>query len=63
MAFHQFRSCVTPCARGAATNALSNEADIVNVQERLGHVNVSTSRLYDRRKSKPEDSPTFHVKY
>ena len=27
------------------------------------HANVSTTRLYDRRKSKPEDSPTFHVKY
>jgi hypothetical protein len=24
---------------------------------------VSTTRLYDRRKSKPEDSPTFRVKY
>ena len=27
------------------------------------HASVSTTRLYDRRKSKPEDSPTFHVKY
>jgi len=26
-------------------------------------INVSTTRLYDRRKSKPEDSPTFRVKY
>jgi hypothetical protein len=26
-------------------------------------LNVSTTRLYDRRKSKPEDSPTFRVKY
>jgi len=32
-------------------------------QEWLGHANVSTTRLYDPRKSKPEDSPTFHVKY
>ena len=45
------------------TNALSYEADIAKVQEWLGHANVSTTRLHDQRKSKPEDSPTFHVKY
>jgi integrase/recombinase XerD len=47
----------------AATNAFSNEADIAKVQEWLGHANVSTTRLYDQRKTRPEDSPTFDVKY
>ena len=55
--------CVHSLRATAATNALSNAADIAKVQEWLGHANVSTTRLYDRRKSKPEDSPTFHVKY
>jgi len=47
----------------AATNALENDADIAEVQKWLGHANISTTRLYDRRKSRPEDSPTFRVKY
>jgi len=55
--------CVHSMWPTAATKALSNEADIAKVQEWLGHANVSTTRLYDRRKGKPEDSPTFHVKY
>jgi integrase/recombinase XerD len=55
--------CVHSMRATAPTNALSNEADIAKVQECLGHANVSTTRLYDRRKSKPEDSPTFRVKY
>jgi hypothetical protein len=55
--------CVHSLRATAAANALSNEADIAKVQEWLGHANVSTTRLYDRRKTRPEDSPTFHVKY
>ena len=47
----------------AATNALEHEADISKVQKWLGHANIATTRLYDRRKSKPEDSPTFRVNY
>jgi len=47
----------------AATNALEHEADIAKVQEWLGHANISTTRLYDRRASRPEDSPTFKVEY
>lgn len=53
--------CVHSMRATAATNALSNEADIAKVQKWLGHANVSTTRLYDRRKTKPEDSPPFHV--
>ena len=55
--------CVHSLRATAATNALSHEADIAKVQEWLGHANVSTTRLYDRRKSCPEDSPTFRVRY
>jgi hypothetical protein len=32
-------------------------------QEWLGHANISTTRLYDRRKHRPEDSATFKVEY
>jgi len=47
----------------AATNALDHNADIAKVQEWLGHSNIATTRLYDRRKTRPEDSPTFKVSY
>ena len=47
----------------AATNALDHEADMAKVQEWLGHANIATTRLYDKRKSRPEDSPTFKVTY
>ena len=47
----------------AATNALDHEADISKVREWLGHANISTTRIYDRRKMRPEDSPTFKISY
>jgi site-specific recombinase XerD len=47
----------------AATNALEHGADIAKVQEWLGHANIQTTRIYDRRQTRPEDSPTFKVAY
>jgi integrase/recombinase XerD len=29
----------------------------------LGHANISTTRIYDHRRTRPEDSPTFKVAY
>ena len=47
----------------AATNALDHQADIAKVQEWLGHANIATTRIYDHRMTRPEDSPTFKVAY
>lgn len=47
----------------AATNALEHAAELADVRDWLGHSNVSTTTLYDRRKMQPEKSPTFRVKY
>lgn len=55
--------CVRSLCATAATNALEHQADIAAVQQWLGRANISTTRLYDRRQSRPEDSPTFPVRY
>ena len=47
----------------AATYALDHQADIAKVQEWLGHANIATTRIYDHRKTRPEDSPAFKVAY
>lgn len=47
----------------AATNARDNGVDIAKVQEWLGHANIATTSIYDHRKTRPEDSPTFKVSY
>ncbi len=47
----------------AATNALEHDADLAKVQHWLGHANIATTRLYDRREHRVEDSPTFKVRY
>jgi len=53
--------CVHSLRATAAPNALSNNADIAKVQEWLGHSDISTTRMYDKRQSRPEDNPTFKV--
>ena len=55
--------CVHALRATAATNALAHNADIAKVQEWLGHANIATTRLYNRRQHRPEDSPTFKVEY
>jgi integrase/recombinase XerD len=47
----------------ATTSALDHEADIAKVQEWLGHANIAATRIYDHRRTRPEDSPTFKVAY
>jgi integrase/recombinase XerD len=47
----------------AATCALENQADIAKVQEWLGHANITTTRVYDRRVTRSPDSPTFKINY
>jgi integrase/recombinase XerD len=58
-----FEICAHACRATAGTNALDNGADIAKVKDRFGHGNLATTQLYDRRKSRPEDSPTFKVAY
>jgi integrase/recombinase XerD len=55
--------CTHSLRATAATNALENQADIAKVQEWLGHSSIATTRLYDKRATRPEDSPTFKVSY
>ena len=47
----------------AITNALEHNADLEKVQDWVGHANISTTRMYDRRHARSEDSPTFKVAY
>ncbi|HEV8718016.1 MAG TPA: tyrosine-type recombinase/integrase, partial [Candidatus Binatia bacterium] len=47
--------CVRSLRATAATNALAHGADIAKVQEWPGHADISTTRVYDRRRWRPED--------
>jgi integrase/recombinase XerD len=55
--------CAHSLRATAATTALEHKADIAKVQVWLGHADISTTRVYDKRGSRPEDSPTFKVRY
>ena len=57
------RSALTRCERQLPPTPLDHQADIAKVQEWLGHANIATTRIYDYRKTRPEDSPTFKVPY
>jgi hypothetical protein len=48
----------------AATNTLDAGTDMAKVQEWLGgHADITTTRVYDYPKTRPEDLPVFKVKY
>jgi len=58
-----FEICAHALRPTAATNALDHEVDIAKVQEWLGRANVATTRTYDHRRTRPEESPTLKVIY
>ena len=47
----------------AITNSLHRGADMKHVQKWAGHANISTTRIYDQRDQRAEDSPSFKVGY
>jgi integrase/recombinase XerD len=55
--------CMHSLRATAATNVLAHGSDIAKVQERRGRASISTTRMYDKRRSRPEESPMFNVEY
>ncbi len=47
----------------AVSNARDHGADLDDLQHWAGHAHIGTTRLYIRRQAKPEDSPTYKVRY
>jgi len=46
-----------------ATESLNNGSLLEHVQSALGHANITTTQMYDRRKTLHRDSPTLKVRY
>lgn len=46
-----------------ATESLNAGALLEHVQQVLGHTNISTTKLYDRRQMLHRESPTLVVRY
>ena len=55
---------VYPCGQdNSHYQYVSHSADLAEAQQWAGHRNIATTRLYDRRKRRPEDSPSYKVSY
>ena len=46
-----------------ATTALENECGLEEVLYALGHADISTTRLYDRRRHNPEKAASYFANY
>lgn len=55
--FPQSAASLSGVRTTVASNALDHDADIAKVQEWLGHASIATTRIYDRRRSRPEGQP------
>ena len=46
-----------------ATTVLENDADIEEVQYAMGHADMSTTKLYERRRHNPEKAAAYFANY